>query len=369
MENSHGCFLLDFDQFKVIFAGTAFRANPVDRHVFPAGAGLDAFIGYAHGFVVDEATDQAHVGFVFGGVVRGHCSDSFQIELHFKSIAPPILVADTPPIVLSFAASDPSGGAGVQADLMTLASLGVHPLSVITALTVQDTMGVEDTLAIDADWISDQARCVLEDVPVGAFKVGLVASVESVATIAEIVADYPDVPLVLDPVLASGRGDELASEDVIAAMCELLLPQTTVLTPNSHEARRLASEDSEEAADLSLDECAAALLDMGPEYVLVTGTHENTVDVSNALFTAGGLVRTDRWKRLPGSYHGSGCTLAAAIAANIAHGLDIPDAVHSAQEYTWQTLRFAYRAGMGQLVPDRFFWARDDEAADEGRPD
>jgi len=277
-------------------------------------------------------------------------------------------VADTPPIVLSFAASDPSGGAGVQADLMTLASLGCHPLSVITALTVQDTIGVEDTLAIDADWIADQARCVLEDVPVGAFKIGLIGSVEAAAAIAEIVADYPEVPLVLDPVLASGRGDELASEDIISAMCELLLPQTTVLTPNSHEARRLATEDSDESEDLALDQCAIRLLGMGPEYVLITGTHENTTEVTNALYATGGLVRSDSWQRLPGSYHGSGCTLAAAVAANIAHGLDIPAAVRSAQEYTWQTLRFAYRAGMGQLVPDRFFWARDEDEVDDTQP-
>lgn len=278
-------------------------------------------------------------------------------------------MADTPPIVLSFAASDPSGGAGTQADLMTLASLGCHPLSVITALTVQDTIGVEDTLLIDADWVADQARCVLEDVPVGAFKVGLIGSVEGVAAIAEIVADYPDVPLVLDPVLASGRGDELASDNVISAMCQLLLPQTTVLTPNSHEARRLATEDIDETDELNLQECAEKLLGMGPEYVLITGTHENTTEVTNSLYAMNGLVRSDRWQRLPGSFHGSGCTLAAAIAANIAHGLDIPKAVHSAQEYTWQTLRFAYRAGMGQLVPDRFFWARDDEETDEAHPD
>jgi len=252
---------------------------------------------------------------------------------------------------------------------MTLASLGCHPLSVITALTVQDTIGVEDTLAIDADWVADQARCVLEDVQVGAFKVGLIGSVEGVAAIAEIVADYPDVPLVLDPVLASGRGDELASENVIAAMCQLLLPQTTVLTPNSHEARRLAIEDIDETEELALHECAGKLLAMGAEYVLITGTHENTMEVSNSLYGVSGLVRSDRWQRLPGSFHGSGCTLAAAIAANIAHGLDIPEAVHSAQEYTWQTLRFAYRAGMGQLVPDRFFWARDDEESDEAQPD
>jgi hydroxymethylpyrimidine/phosphomethylpyrimidine kinase len=274
-------------------------------------------------------------------------------------------VADTPPIVLSFAASDPSGGAGMQADLMTLASLGCHPLSVVTALTVQDTVGVEDTLSIDADWVADQARCVLEDVSVGAFKVGLMGSVEVAAAIAEIVSDYPDVPLVLDPVLASGRGDELASENVISAMCQLLLPQTTVLTPNSHEARRLSTEDIDETDELTLDECAEKLLGMGSEYVLITGTHENTAEVSNSLYAIDRLVRIDRWQRLPGSFHGSGCTLAAAIAANIAHGLDIPEAVHSAQEFTWQTLKFAYRAGMGQLVPDRFFWARDDEEANE----
>ncbi len=253
---------------------------------------------------------------------------------------------------------------------MTLASLGCHPLSVVTALTVQDTIGVEDMLPIDADWVADQARCVLEDVPVGAFKVGLIGSVEVVAAIAEIVADYPDVPLVLDPVLASGRGDELATENVIAAMCQLLLPQTTVLTPNSHEARRLASEDIDAIDELPLHACADRLLGMGPEYVLITGTHENTIEVSNSLYGMDGLVRSDRWQRLPGSFHGSGCTLAAAIAANIAHGLDIPRAVRSAQEYTWQTLRFAYQAGMGQRVPDRFFWARDDEDEDdEPRPD
>lgn len=274
-------------------------------------------------------------------------------------------MAETPPIVLTFAASDPSGGAGMQADLLTLASLGCHPLSVVTALTVQDTIGVEDILPIDADWIADQARCVLEDVPVAVFKVGLIGSVEAVAAIAGVVSDYPDVPLVLDPVLASGRGDELASEKMVSAICELLLPQTTLLTPNSHEARRLASEDGDEQLDLSLGQCATGLLEMGVEYVLITGTHENTAEVTNALYATEGLIRSDPWQRLPGSYHGSGCTLAAAVAANIAHGLDIPSAVRQAQEYTWQTLKFAYRAGMGQLIPDRLFWAQDDGEADE----
>ena len=274
-------------------------------------------------------------------------------------------MADTPPVVLSFAASDPSGGAGIQADLLTLASLDCHALSVVTAITVQDTIGVEDLLPIEADWIVDQARCVLEDVPVNAFKVGLIGSVEAAAAIAEVVSDYPEIPLVMDPVLASGRGDELASDDLISAMCELLLPQATVLTPNSHEARRLAMHDSDEIEELSLDECAYRLLELGAEYVLITGTHENTLDVTNALYASEGRLRSDRWQRLPGSFHGSGCTLAAALAANLAHGLDVPAAVRGAQEYTWQTLKFAYRTGMGQLVPDRFFWAHDDEGTDE----
>src|SRR5205807_6822975 len=153
--------------------------------------------------------------------------------------------SDFPPLVLVFAASDPSCGAGVQADILTLASMGCHPLSVITALTVQDTMGVEAVQPIDADWVADQARCLLEDMPVDAFKIGALGSVENIAVIAEILSDYPDVPLVLDPVLASGRGDELASDEMLHALRELLLPQTTLLTPNSMEARRLADADDD----------------------------------------------------------------------------------------------------------------------------
>jgi hydroxymethylpyrimidine/phosphomethylpyrimidine kinase len=277
-------------------------------------------------------------------------------------------VPDAPPIVLVFAATDPSGGAGIQADILTLSSMGCHPLSVVTAITIQDTVGVEDIYPVDAEWVADQARCVLEDVAVAAFKIGLIGSVEAVAAIAEVVSDYPDVPLVLDPVLASGRGDELASDAVVSAMRELLIPQTTLLTPNSLEARRLALEDGEEDEELTLDGCAERLLRLGCEYVLVTGTHENTAQVVNSLYAASGLVRRDSWERLPGSYHGSGCTLASALAATIANGLDIPEAVRDAQDYTWQSLKQAYRAGMGQLIPDRLFWARED-AADDGEAD
>jgi hydroxymethylpyrimidine/phosphomethylpyrimidine kinase len=274
-----------------------------------------------------------------------------------------------PPVVLSFAASDPSGGAGLQADLLTFASMGCHPLTVVTAITVQDTAGVEDMFAVDADWVADQARVLLEDMPVAAFKIGLIGSIENIAAIAEVVSDYPDVPLILDPVIASGRGDELATEDMVAAMKELLLPQTTIITPNSIEARRLSADEGADAEELALDECARRILALGCEFVLITGTHENTPAVINTLYGESGTLRSDSWQRLPGSYHGSGCTLASAIAANLANGFDLADAVRDAQDYTWQTLNAGFRPGMGQYVPDRLFWAREsstEPAAESG---
>jgi hydroxymethylpyrimidine/phosphomethylpyrimidine kinase len=275
-------------------------------------------------------------------------------------------MADLPPIVLVFAATDPSGGAGLQADIMTLSSMGCHPLSVVTAITVQDTMGVDDVSPVDADWVADQARCVLEDMPVAAVKIGLLGNLEQIAVIAEVVSDYPEVPLVLDPVLASGRGDELVTEEMVGALRELLIPQTTILTPNSLEARRLAGEETEEGGGTDLAECAKRIIASGCEYVLVTGTHENTSQVVNTLYGQNGVVRSDSWPRLPGSYHGSGCTLAAAIAATVANGLEVSDAVKDAQEYTWQTLKAAFRPGMGQHIPDRLFWAREDESGSGG---
>jgi len=264
----------------------------------------------------------------------------------------------SPPLVLTFAASDPSGGAGLQADILTLASMGCHPLSVITAITVQDSLGAEGIQAIDSDWVADQARRILEDMPIDAFKIGVLGSVENIAAIAEVVSDYPDVPLIFDPVLASGRGDEYSSEDMTNALRELLLPQTTILTCNSTEVRLLAEVEDDD--DRTLEQCAVKIVDTGCEYVLVTGTHENTREVVNTLFGKSGVLRTDNWPRLPGAYHGAGGTLSAAIAAMLANGLDLADAVREAQEYTWQTLRKAYRPGMGRFIPDRMFWARED---------
>ncbi|OHX16167.1 hydroxymethylpyrimidine/phosphomethylpyrimidine kinase [Chromobacterium amazonense] len=272
-------------------------------------------------------------------------------------------------MVLTLAGSDPSGGAGIQADILTLASLGCHPLSVITAITVQDTVGVNDLMVLDSDWVNDQARFLMEDMPVAAFKIGMLGSVENVAVAAQLIADYPDIPVVLDPVLASGGGHDLADEDVISAMRDMLIPQVSILTPNSLEARRLASNDPDEDEELTLDQCAERIMALGVPYLLITGTHENSKEVINSLYGQDGVVRSDHWERLPGSYHGSGCTLASAIAGMLATGLLLPEAVREAQEYTYQTLLNGFRPGMGQFLPDRMFWARgeDEEEADAAK--
>jgi hydroxymethylpyrimidine/phosphomethylpyrimidine kinase len=147
-------------------------------------------------------------------------------------------------------------------------------------------------------------------------------------------------------------------------MREMLLPQTTLLTPNAPEARRLAESDEDES-EPSLEVCARRLIGMGAQYVLITGTHENTPQVTNTLYGPDGVIRHDTWERLPGSYHGSGCTLASAIAGCIASGASVEDAVRDAQDYTWKALASGFRAGMGQLIPDRLFWARNDDDDEE----
>lgn len=268
-----------------------------------------------------------------------------------------------PPVVMTLTGSDPTGGAGIQADILTLASLGCHPVSVITAVTVQDTAGISDFMVMEADLVNDQARYLLEDMPVMAFKAGLLGSVENVAIVAQLAADYPEVPLILDPVLPSGGSDEFADEDLIHAMRDILLPQVTLLTLNSIEARRLAANDPDDEDTLTLDGAAQRLLALGCEAVLINGTHENLREVVNILYTQDGTARSNHWERLPGSYHGAGSTLSSAIAGLMATGMPLEEAVSDAQEFTYQTLLNAYRPGMGQHIPDRLFWAR--EAGDE----
>jgi hydroxymethylpyrimidine/phosphomethylpyrimidine kinase len=250
-----------------------------------------------------------------------------------------------------FAGSDPTGGAGIVADTLTLASLGCHPVTVVTAVTAQDTAGIKQFSTVETELVIAQARAILEDMPIAAFKIGMVGTVANLSAIAAMVEQYPDIPLVLDPVQASGRGDPLADESLDAAFRALLIPQSSLITPNSREARVLAQE----------------LMSLGSEYVLITGTHEPTPGVVHRLYSNLRLLQTFEFERLPGSYHGSGCTLAAACAATLAHGLDVPSAVDEALNYTWETLKHGLRPGKGQALPDRLFWSREDE--DDGGDD
>lgn len=255
----------------------------------------------------------------------------------------------SPPAVLTFAASDPTSGAGLQADTLAIAAMGAHPLCAVTALTVQDSRGVHRLVPVAAELVAEQARRALADIPAAAFKLGVLGSAANARAIAAVLAEHPRAPVVLDPVLASARGDALSDHDTLAVLREALLPLTTIATPNSVEARRLCAPLEDLAS------CARAMIARGCEYVLVTGTHERTPEVVNTLYAARGEVRADRWPRLPESYHGSGCTLASALAAALAHGIAVPEAAYQAQQFTWRTLAAGYRPGKGQHVPNRLF--------------
>ena len=259
------------------------------------------------------------------------------------------------PVVLVFSGTDPSGGAGVQADIETLGSMGCHTAPVITAVTVQDTVNVKRFEPMDAALVIEQARAVLEDIPVSSIKIGMVGSVEIVEVIHTILLDYPDLPVVLDPILVAGGGGSLSDDEILDAMINLLFPSVTVLTPNSDEARAIAPE-----AD-TLDACAQEIMELGCEYVLITGTHENTPTVINNLYADQQLVESFNWERIPIKFHGSGCTLSVAIAGLISQGLEPVNAIYEAQEYTWEALSNGYRIGMGQAIPNRLFWAHGDE--------
>lgn len=258
------------------------------------------------------------------------------------------------PVVLSFSGHDPSGGAGVQADIEAIISHQCHAASIITALTEQDTRNVKKLIPQRPDDIISQARTVLNDLPVSVFKIGLIGDYEVALAIHKILTEYPDIPVVLDPVLAAGGGTDLSSQQLLQAITELLLPCTTVLTPNSEEARRLTGLNV-------LNDCGLKLLSSGCQYVLITGAHETTPSVSNQLFHDGRCWETYTWDRLPASYHGSGCTLAATIAALMAHQLSPMQAVLEAQDYTWHSLQAAYQIGKGQHNPNRFFWMEQEQ--------
>lgn len=255
-----------------------------------------------------------------------------------------------PPIVMVLAGHDPCGGAGIQADIETMTSLGCHPCTVITALTAQDSVSVKDFQPVDATLLIEQARAVLEDMPVAAFKIGMTASVGIVEAIHTLLQDYAYVPMVLDPVLAAGGGGSLAKEHLSEALMDLLVPLATVVTPNSLEAHRLCGD-----AD-SLEACAQQLMAQGAEYVFITGGHENTPDIVNRLWGHRQFVSEYSQTRFEGEFHGTGCTLASAIAGYLAHGAPVTTAIRDAQAYTARAVANARRLGMGQLIPNRLAW-------------
>ena len=281
----------------------------------------------------------------------------------------------TSPLILAFGVSDPVGAIGIQADLATFSALGCHGLSVTTALLICDSARIEATQDIEPGWVSDQARVLLEDMQIAAIKIGALGGIEHVTSIAEIVSDYPDVPLILDPFISSLPEQGQDSLDMLMALRQLLIPQTTLLLLSRVELERLAEtwreDDDSDAADSSgrsgdrdtLQDDVTHLLDLGCEFVLVTGTSAHRKSAvnsgikasANTLFGSEGVVRHDSWQHLTGPFVGAGSTLSAAITALMARGIDAPDAVLEAQQYTAGTLQHAQRFGMGKLVPNRFF--------------
>lgn len=251
------------------------------------------------------------------------------------------------PVVMCFSGLDPTGGAGIQADIETCMALGVHCAPIITALTAQDTTNAADSESVNPAMLIAQARMVLQDMPVNAFKVGLITHSDIALALHTLFNDYPDVPVIVDPVLSAGGGHGFTDESVQASMREFILPHAHLLVPNTNEAKRLAPE-----AD-TLEACANELIELGCRHVLITGTHANTQDIEHQLFAAHQKLQSFNCSRLPGDYHGSGCTLASAVACYIVHGLDIVSACRDAINYTLRTLKHAQRLGMGQLIPDR----------------
>ena len=250
------------------------------------------------------------------------------------------------PAVLCLSGHDPGGGAGVQADIETVLSLGGHALTLITAYTVQDSANVTAVRAADLSLLREQAAVLLSDVKVSAIKIGLLGDVGQIAFIVELI-ERANAPVVLDPVLRAGGGAELASTPLIDELKRTLLPRVDVLTPNAAEARRLAPGSAD------LDAAGAALVALGARNVLITGGDESGEAVVNRWYRSDGSPRAFSWPRLAGPFHGAGCTLASAIATLLARGLPVGQALADAQAYVHRTLQRAIAPGRGRRIPDR----------------
>jgi len=283
----------------------------------------------------------------------------------------------TPSVVLSFGLVDPTGASGALADALGVAAMGCHLAAVTTCIAVQDTRERSDLFVIDEELVDDQARAVLQDMPVAAIKIGALGSTDNAQAIGAILADYDDLPVVLDPRLdlpsagpdAGEGGADSAAAEIAVAMRELLLPQTTVLTLNLRQARRLvtlagADEQVGDADDWTAVQCAQRLMRWGAASVLVTAASSQGGQVINTLFGPDELQQNESLDARDHAFTGAGDTLSAALSALLAQGIDLGDAVREANEYLAGALAAGYRVGMGDAVPDRLFWASDEDAAD-----
>lgn len=250
------------------------------------------------------------------------------------------------PHILVISGLDPSGGAGIQADIQTMTALGCHPLPVISCLTVQDTCNVYGAEAMNPDLLRRQLETLAADLPIHAVKTGALGSAGIVDVLVDFLVGRPGIPLITDPVIKAAGGGDLADEALIERMKYRLFPLAEMLTPNGIELELLG--DSEDP-----DTAAGHLLDTGCHSVLATGGHGKGQDIINTLYVKDRVPEKFSVERVGGEYHGTGCTLAAAIAAGRANGLALHPAIGQAQNFVSRAIGHALQVGKGQPVPDR----------------
>jgi hydroxymethylpyrimidine/phosphomethylpyrimidine kinase len=262
-----------------------------------------------------------------------------------------------PACVMVFNASDPSGAGGLAADVTAIASVGAHALPVVTGAYARDTAEVFDHFPFEEDVVAEQARAILEDVSVQVFKVGFVGSPEAISTIAEIAADYADVPLVAYMPNLSWW-DETQIDLYLDAFRELMLPQTTVLVGNHSTLWRWLLPDWSSERSPTGRDIAKAASEMGVPYTLVTGIPLPEQYIDNVLATPQAVLGSEKFERFEAIFSGAGDTLSAALAALVASGTDLAAAATEALSYLDRCLDAGFRPGMGNVVPDRLFWAQ-----------
>ena len=276
--------------------------------------------------------------------------------------APAAAAAAHPPCVLCFNASDPTGAGGLAADLTALASASCHGLPITTSLWLRDTRQLHGHHALDAEWIDDQARAVLEDVSVAAIKVGFGGSAEGLSAIGAILSDYEDVPVVTYLPELAWWGD--AEREAYLEACEaLILPQTDVLVGNYHTLARWLLPDWEDARAPGPRDIARAAALHGVAYTVVTGLPLDDA-IETHLASPEQIIASERVERIDATFIGAGDTLAAALTALLAHGMELGQAAAQALSYLDGALANGFQPGMGHAVPDRLFWAEDDEPAE-----